>query len=133
MTHRTTRFVLAAGCLAAQLSAPTAAWAHGGLAEALIIIGFTVHLFATLACAFTGALIFGKNRKLKVFGLSFASAFFAEILIMLVPMGLRFVSDSGFIVTYMITVVVVTLFFSALNSGAFKKRPATSERPSTEG
>lgn len=110
-------------CLAAQLSAPTTAWAHGGLAEALLLAGFVVHLIATLVLTFIGTMIFGKNRKLKVFFLSFVTSFFAEFPVMFIPMVLPWIGDSGFIGSYMITIIAVALFFPALYGGAFKKRP----------
>ena len=122
MAHRNTRFILVGGCLVAQLLTPAIAHAHGGLAEALLLAGFVIHLVTTLVLTLIGALIFGKKRKLRVFLLSALSVFFAEFSAMIVPVVMPGIGDSGIIVSYIVTIVAISLFFTALYGGAIKKR-----------
>ncbi len=124
-TKKQLNLTLLIGCLFAQFLIPTTALAHGGLAEALLIAGFTIHLITSLVLTFIGTLIFGKVRKPRVFGLSFATTFFVAILVMLILFAFTFAiphfSDFGFIAAYIITIIVVSMLSTAFFSGAFKK------------
>ncbi|MBN2719149.1 MAG: hypothetical protein JXX14_25090 [Deltaproteobacteria bacterium] len=104
---------------------PKVALAHGGLAEALLLAGFVVHILATLALTGIGTLIFATHKKIKVFLLSFITTFFLEIPIMFVPLGVPFIGDSGFILAYFISINALSFFVVWRWSKLFEKRSSS--------